>query len=158
MQRFIEGVRSFELKRNLALMYAQEQYVHTPPTVEALRFTVQKYLRCVVRPVRSYFPHLHNSNYSSLSQPIHRTRYRHQPPKRHRMPNKSHNNPQPSDNNRSERVSTVETPPTSDCMKPENAAREEQIQAAWYAPVTSSPDFADTEDQIRVISTFLAGI
>ena len=33
MQRFIEGVRSFELKRNLALMYAQEQYVHTPPTV-----------------------------------------------------------------------------------------------------------------------------
>ena len=31
MQRFIEGVRSFELKRNLALMYAQEQYVDTPP-------------------------------------------------------------------------------------------------------------------------------
>ena len=30
MQRFIEGVRSFELKRNLALMYAQEQYVDTP--------------------------------------------------------------------------------------------------------------------------------
>ena len=45
MQRFIEGVRSFELKRNLALMYAQEQYVDTPPTVEALRFTVQQYLR-----------------------------------------------------------------------------------------------------------------
>ena len=45
MQRFIEGVRSFELKRNLALMYAQEQYVDTPPTVEAFRFTVQQYLR-----------------------------------------------------------------------------------------------------------------
>ena len=45
MQRFIEGVRSFELKRNLALMYAQEQNVDTPPTVEALRFTVQQYLR-----------------------------------------------------------------------------------------------------------------
>ena len=45
MQRFIEGVRSFELKRNLALMYAQEQYVDTPPTVEALRFTVKQYLR-----------------------------------------------------------------------------------------------------------------
>ena len=29
MQRFIEGVRSLELKRNLALMYAQEQYVDT---------------------------------------------------------------------------------------------------------------------------------
>ena len=45
MQRFIEGVRNFELKRNLALMYAPEQYVETPPTVEALRFTVQQYLR-----------------------------------------------------------------------------------------------------------------
>ena len=45
MQRFIGGVRNFELKRNLALMYAPEQYVETPPTVEALRFTVQKYLR-----------------------------------------------------------------------------------------------------------------
>ena len=39
MQRFIEGVRNFELKRNLALMYTPEQYV------EALRFTVQQYLR-----------------------------------------------------------------------------------------------------------------
>ena len=45
MQRFIEGVRNLELKRNLALMYAQEQYVETPPTVEALQFTVQQYLR-----------------------------------------------------------------------------------------------------------------
>ena len=45
MQKFIEGVRSYELKRNLALMYAQEQYVDTPPTVDALRFTVQQYLR-----------------------------------------------------------------------------------------------------------------
>ena len=45
MQKFIEGVRNFELKRNLALMYAQEQYVEAPPTVEALRFTVQQYLR-----------------------------------------------------------------------------------------------------------------
>ena len=44
MQKFIEGVRNFELKRNLALMYAQEQYVETPPTVEALRFTVQQCL------------------------------------------------------------------------------------------------------------------
>ena len=44
-QRFIEGVRNFELKRNLALMYAPEQYVEAPPTVEALRFTVQQYLR-----------------------------------------------------------------------------------------------------------------
>ena len=35
---------------------------------------------------------------------------------------------------------------TSDCMMPENAAIEEQIQAAWYALITSSPDLADTED------------
>ena len=41
----------------------------------------------------------------------------------------------------------------SDCMIPENAATEEQVRAAWYAPVTSSADFADTEDEIRVIST-----
>ena len=35
MQRFIEGVRNVELKRNLALMNAPEQYVEAPPTVEA---------------------------------------------------------------------------------------------------------------------------
>ena len=52
MQRFIEVVRNFELKRNLALMYAQEQYVETPPTVEALRFTVQHYLH-LRRPICS---------------------------------------------------------------------------------------------------------
>ena len=52
MQRFIEGVCSFELKRNLALMYAQEQYVDTPLTVEALRFTVQQYLH-MRGPIRS---------------------------------------------------------------------------------------------------------
>ena len=45
IQRFIEGVRNFELKRNLALKYAPEQFVEAPPTVEALRFTVQQYLR-----------------------------------------------------------------------------------------------------------------
>ena len=45
MQRFIEGVHNFELKRNFALMCAPEQYVETPPTVELLRFTVQQYLR-----------------------------------------------------------------------------------------------------------------
>ena len=41
----MEGVRNFELKRNHALLYASEQYVEAPPTVEALRFTVQQYLR-----------------------------------------------------------------------------------------------------------------
>ena len=41
----------------------------------------------------------------------------------------------------------------SECMVPGNAATEEQVKAAWYAPVTKSADFADTDDQIRVIST-----
>ena len=36
---------------------------------------------------------------------------------------------------------------------PENAVTEEQVQAAWYASVTSSADFANTDNQIRVIST-----
>ena len=44
MQKFIDGVRIFELKRNLALMDAQEKYVEEPPTVGALIFTVQQYL------------------------------------------------------------------------------------------------------------------
>ena len=41
----------------------------------------------------------------------------------------------------------------SECMVPEKAATEEQVKGAWYAPVTNSADFADTGDQIRVIST-----
>ena len=38
-------------------------------------------------------------------------------------------------------------------MVPENAATEEQVKMAWYAPVTNSADFADADDRIRVIST-----
>ena len=45
MQNFIEAVRNFELKRNLALIQAEEQYVEAQPTVEDLRFTVQQFLR-----------------------------------------------------------------------------------------------------------------
>ena len=118
MQRFIEGVRSFELKRNLALMYAQEQYVDTPPTVEALRFTVQQYLHMRGSARSETFPAPPNNNYNNLPQPINKTRYRHQTLKCHPMPNKSGNNPQPSDNNRSERVLTVETPRTSRLIVP----------------------------------------
>ena len=40
MQKFM-GARNQELKRNLA----REKYVREPPTVEALRFIVQEYLR-----------------------------------------------------------------------------------------------------------------
>ena len=45
IQRFFDGVLNFELKRNLPFMYAQEKYVEEPPTVDALRFAVQQYLR-----------------------------------------------------------------------------------------------------------------
>ena len=45
MQKFIEGVRNKELKRNFALMFGQEQYVEALPTTEALRFNVQQCLR-----------------------------------------------------------------------------------------------------------------
>ena len=65
MQRFIEGVRNFELKRNLALMYAPEQYVEAPPTVEALRFTVQQYLRMR----GSSRPENHQMNHPQPKQP-----------------------------------------------------------------------------------------
>ena len=37
MQKFIRKICNFELKRNLALMNTQEQYVEAPSTVEALR-------------------------------------------------------------------------------------------------------------------------
>ena len=56
MQRFFEGVRNFELKRTLALMYAPEQYVEAPPTVEALCFTVQQYLRMRGSSHSDYYP------------------------------------------------------------------------------------------------------
>ena len=45
MQKFTDGIRNFELKRKLSLMYAQEKFVGKPPTVEELRFTVQQNLR-----------------------------------------------------------------------------------------------------------------
>ena len=45
MPKFIHGVHNFELKRNLAVIYAQEKYVDEPSTVDALRFTVQQYMR-----------------------------------------------------------------------------------------------------------------
>ena len=38
-QKFVDGVRNFELKRSV------EKYVEEPPTVEALRFTVRQRLR-----------------------------------------------------------------------------------------------------------------
>ena len=45
LQRFMEGVRNGDLRRNLATMYAHEHYLNDPPTVEALRYATQQYLR-----------------------------------------------------------------------------------------------------------------
>ena len=59
MQRFPEGIRNFELERNLALIYAQQQYVDTPSTVEALLFTVQQYLRMRGPTRAENYPALH---------------------------------------------------------------------------------------------------
>ena len=91
MQRFIEGVRNFELKRNLALMYAQEQYVETPPTIEALRFTVQQYLR-MRGPARS-------ENFPSQNFPGQLQQQQHAPVNQQNQmpaaPNPAHNAPQP---------------------------------------------------------------
>ena len=207
MQRFVEGVRSFELKRNLALMYAQEQYVDTPPTVEALRFTVQQYLhmRGSIRsenypapqqkpllasqqnPIPAAAPQV--PNVQPPPQPV---AVRQQPPRacfncgdpshfvadcplkdRARKPVQQlvnscrtnpagewtfPSNPHGMNNDVVPAALAAQGPPTirvncdctghtaSECMVPENAATEEQVKAAWYAPVTKSADFADTDD------------
>ena len=218
MQRFIEGVRSFELKRNLALMYAQEQYVDTPPTVEALRFTVQQYLH-MRGPIRSEnypAPQQHQEpllashqnpipaaapqapNWQLPPQPV---AVRQQPPKPSRacfncgdpshfvadrtLKDRAHkpvpqlvtscrtnpagewscpSNSQGMNNDVVPAALPAQAPPTlrvtfdctgntaSECMVPGNATTEEQVKAAWYAPVANSADIIDTDDQIRVIS------
>ena len=218
MQRFIEGVRSFELKRNLALMYAQEQYVDTPPTVEALRFTVQQYLH-MRGPIRSEnypAPQQHQEPLLASHQnpipaaaprapngqlPPQPVAVRQQPPKPSRacvncgdpshfvadctLKDRAHkpvpqlvtscrtnpagewscpSNSQGMNNDVVPAALSAQAPPTlrvtfdctgntaSECMVPGNAATEEQVKAAWYAPVANSADIIDTDDQIRVIS------
>ena len=218
MQRFIEGVRSFELKRNLALMYAQEQYVDTPPTVEALRFTVQQYLH-MRGPIRSEnYPAPQQQQQPLLARqqnpilaaapqapnwqlPPQPVAVRQQPPKPSRAyfncGDPSHfiadcplkdrarksvqqlvtscrtnpagewscpSNSQGMNNDVVPAALPAQAPPTlrvtfdctgntaSECMVPGNAATEEQVKAAWYAPVANSADIIDTDDQIRVIS------
>ena len=219
MQRFIEGVRSFELKRNLALMYAQEQYVDTPPTVEALRFTVQQYLH-MRGPIRSEnYPAPQQQQQPLLARqqnpilaaapqapnwqlPPQPVAVRQQPPKPSRAcvncGDPSHfvadctlkdrarkpvpqlvtscrtnpagewscpSNSQGMNNDIVPAALPAQAPPTlrvtfdctgntaSECMVPGNAATEEQVKAAWYAPFANSADIIDTDDQIRVIST-----
>ena len=220
MQRFIEGVRSFEFKRNLALMFAQEQYADTRPTVEALRFTVQQYLRKRGSARPETFP---APLQQQLQQPASANQQNHiqapaaqAPPNSQQIPQQlaafrqrpqrtcfncgdpSHfvadcpmkdrarkpvqqvvnscrtnmtvewvcpSNPRGmNDNMTLAALPEQRTTPfyincgravhvASDCIVPENAVTEEQVQAAWYGPVTSSAEIANTEDQIRVIST-----
>ena len=219
MQRFIEGVRSFDLKRNLALMYAQEQYVDTPPTVEALRFTVQQYLRMRGSARSENYPAPQQQQQQSpvlanqqnqvqapapqapIAQqlPQQPAAFRQQPQRtcfncgdpshfvadcplkdRARKPvqqvvNSCRTNQagewvcpsNPRGMNNDVMPATLPEQGTSafcvncghtghvasDCMMPDNVATEEQVKAAWYAPVTNSTDFRNTEDQVRVIST-----
>ena len=61
MPRIIEGVRSFELQRNLALMYASEQYRQAPPRVEASSSPSSNICACVAplnrTTIRWFFLH-----------------------------------------------------------------------------------------------------
>ena len=45
MQKFMNCVRICEIKRNLALMYPYGHYLEEPATIEAIRFTIERYLR-----------------------------------------------------------------------------------------------------------------
>ena len=218
MQKFIEGVRSYELKRNLALMYAQEQYVDTPPTVEALRFTVQQYLRMrgstrsenYPAPQQQHQPPVatnpQNQAQAQAPQAPNAQQLPQQPPAfRQQLQRTCFNCGDPShfaadcplkdrarkpvqqivNSCRKNRAGEWMCPSNprgmnddlmpatlpeqgtsafcvncghvghvaSDCMTPHNVATEEQVKAAWYAPVANSTDFCHSEDQIRVIST-----
>ena len=115
MQRFIEGVRNFELKRNLALMYAPEQYVEAPPTVEALRFTVQHYLRMrgssrsdnyPMAPPQHQQANHPQSNHSPAAPPP-AQKLQQQPPPQPASYSNHLNRQQPTDSNPRGRASTV---------------------------------------------------
>ena len=67
LQRFIEGVRNPDLRRNLATMYAHERYLQEPPTVEELRFATQQYLR-TRGPTRDFQPY-NRPAYPARNQP-----------------------------------------------------------------------------------------
>ena len=45
----------------------------------------------------------------------------------------------------------------SECMAPENVRQEEQVRAAWCAPLSTQLDNVDSDNQIRVISVAEAG-
>ena len=218
MQKFIEGVRSYELKRNLALMYAQEQYVDKPPTVKALRFTVQQYLRMRGSTRSENYPapqqqqqppvatNPQNQAQAQAPQAPNAQQLPQQPPTFRQQPQRTCFNcgdpshfaadcplkdrarkpvqqivnscrkntagewmcpSNPRGMNDDLMPATLPEQGTSafcvncghvghvasDCMTPHNVATEEQVKAAWYAPVANSTDFCDSEDQIRVIST-----
>ena len=206
------------MKRNLALMYAQEQYVDTPPTVEALRFTVQQYLRMRGAARSENYPApqqqqqqqppaaVNQQNQAQAPAPqAPNAQQPQQPPAAFRQqPHRAcFNCGDPShfvadcplkDRARKPMQQIVNSCRTnmagewvcpsnprgmnddlvpaslpeqgtsafcincgrsghvaSDCMMPDNVATEEQVKAAWYAPVTNSADYRDSEDQIRVI-------
>ena len=122
MQRFIEGVRNFELKRNLALMYAPEQYVEAPPTMEALRFTVQQYLRMRGSARSDNYPmipppqqqaNLPQPNQSPAAPLPAQKMQQQQPPPNQRHTNNNLRHRQPIDSNPNGRASIAEIRRTS---------------------------------------------
>ena len=122
IQRFIEGVRNFELKRNLALMYAPEQYVEAPPTVEAIRFTIQQYLRMRGSARSDNYPmipppqqqaNLPQPNQSPAAPLPAQKMQQQQPPPNQRHTNNNLRHRQPTDSNPNERASIAEIRRTS---------------------------------------------
>ena len=70
LQRFTEGVRNQDLRRYLAGHYADEHLVDDPPTVEALRYTVQHYLRAR----GSYRPKQQGAGHTIIDPRINKTK------------------------------------------------------------------------------------
>ena len=115
MQRFIEGVCNFELKRNLALVYAPVQYVEAPPTVEHSASLSNNTCACAVLHVRTTIRwSLLNNNRPTTHNRITLRQRPHRPKKcsnsrHHSLPPTSNhfNRQQPTDSNPKGRVSTA---------------------------------------------------
>ena len=92
LQRFIEGVRNQNLRESLSAMYAHEDYLENPPTVEEIRFATQQYLR-TRGSYREKAPFIPNNQNRQPLQPLQQR----QVPQPHVMPPPA-NNPAPAQN------------------------------------------------------------
>ena len=70
MHKSIEGARNFELKRNLAIPFAQEECVEESSIIEVQRFTVQQYSgEAALAKGDEINKKLHNEHNKLVSQP-----------------------------------------------------------------------------------------